>query len=176
MHKKLLIFALAFCLGLISSQFFEFNGEPAFQQANSNLSISNNPQTTEIQAKSNNNYVSSVINCFHSFQIAIAENDKEKVASLINFPIEIDFLNKELEPDRHKIIKNENEFLLSYDEIFDQSFKKFLTTSKCVKPLFSTSGETFICRHELRLKPLYNEVEQTFEAKITHINKFSSYP
>jgi hypothetical protein len=170
MFKKLLIFSLAFCLGLISLQLLKLNSETVSQKTTADINVSDTSQIVQtIQPKS---VATLAGDCYRDFKAAVAEN--EKVASLIYFPIEVQFINKKSKP-YYNVIKNEKEFLLNYDRIFDDSFKKFIVQGKANLG-FSTSGEIFIYRSEIRLKPFYKNDGRDAEVKVIKINKYPTYP
>lgn len=174
MCKKLLVFSLAFFLSLLSLQFFNLRNETISQKTTANLTIPDNSQTVQVIRPTSYNYVPSAIDCFQNFQTAVAENDKETVISLINFPIEVQFINKKNQP-YYKIIKSENEFLSNYDKIFDDSFKIFISQRKTSQLLFSTSGEIFIWKSIIRMKPFYTNDSRSSEVKVISLNKYPSY-
>ncbi len=167
MCKKLLVFSLAFCLGLLSLQLFKLNNETSPQKTIADSTISDNSQSVQI------NQQSPIADFFHNFQRAVAKDDRKAVVSLINFPIEVQLFDKKHQP-YYKIIKNENEFLLNYDKIFDESFRIFIARRKTSQLLFSTSGEIFIMRSEIRIKPFYTNDNGNFEVKIISL-KYPSY-
>jgi hypothetical protein len=171
MCKKLLVFSLTFCFGLISFQFLKLKMESASQETTQAL-IQNPVQAT--QNVQPNDYIVSTRNCLSNLQTALASDDRNTVVSLINFPIEIGFKNKKNRSYSVKF-KNEAEFLRNYDKIFDSSYKQFIAELTYRNLYYSTSGEMFVNRSELRFARFHKENSENFEVKIISINKYSTY-
>ncbi len=67
---------------------------------------------------------------WRDFQSAIAENNVEKAASLVNYPLNVNFTSDQLKKNSHKIASRSG-FERDFNKIFDQSVKNFIakTTS-----------------------------------------------
>jgi hypothetical protein len=175
MWKKLLIFSLTFCLGLISLLLFNSFNKKASQSIVSNPTVSNTTETLQTTSQNPTNFVSIADDFFYRFQNAIEKNDKQTVVSLINFPVEVQFVNKQNKP-YFKKFRNDAEFLRNYDEIFDALLKQHISEQETKRLLFSTGREVFTQRSEIIMKPFYKNNSQDFEIKIGAINKlYSSY-
>ncbi len=167
MFKKLLVFSLAFCLGLIAIQFLKSKSELFLAEIVSKPTTSNNSLPAQSFWQISVDNKSSFENLISNFQNAVAVSDSETVISLINFPIEVELITgKNKSP--HKEIKNEKEFLLNYDKIFADSFKKCISQVKTDKLLFSTTGQVLTWGNEIRMQHL--EVNgNDFEVKIVRL-------
>lgn len=142
MWKKLLVFALAFCLGIVVIQIFTQNDE--FEPPlipNSNVQDNSRPTQSYKQ----------ISLFFNDFQKAVAENNKAKVASFIKFPVEVQYIgsNGKLV---EKTVKSETEFLLNYNKIFDNSFKDSISLINSERFFISTSCEMFFMQNGIRMK------------------------
>lgn len=133
MWKKLLVFSLAFGLSLILLQFLKPKVQPHLVEIIPSPTILNNssPVQTNKQISSNNS--SSFEDLFQKFKNAVAQNDKETIASLINFPLTVGFMDKKDKP-YFKEIKNSDEFFANYNKIFDE------TSIKCIALADNSNG------------------------------------
>ncbi|HZF41705.1 MAG TPA: hypothetical protein VE715_23000 [Blastocatellia bacterium] len=103
---------------------------------------------------------------FISFKGAVAKNDRKKVASLIDFPIEF-FL-----ASGSKVkIKNEADFLGKYDQIFDETFKQVILQTK-VKDLWARDQGVAMPSGEIWINKISKDVKrpEKYTLKITTIN------
>jgi predicted lipid-binding transport protein (Tim44 family) len=64
------------------------------------------------------------LNTFQALQKAVADNDKEKVADYILYPLRVNDSEKEL------TIPNKKEFIAKYDQIFTEAIRKALVNQK----------------------------------------------
>lgn len=146
MCKKLLVFALAFCFGLLSLQvikqiesFYSSIDEANFsevanlQSANinaPNINIKDNPQTIPETEEGRFFMPTSrsdeeVIDFFIKFQDAVARRDKKTVASMLEYPVCVRFAVGDLKRKGCRLLRPET-FLKNYDKIFDNDFKRFI--------------------------------------------------
>src|SRR5215207_2320882 len=120
MWKKLIVFSLAFGLSLISLQIIKQKIKPIEIEVVSNPPISNESALSVSVSETSQNSISMFEECVRKFKRAVAENDRETVASLISFPLIVGVMDKKEKP--HLVeIKNSDEFLANYDKIFDDS-------------------------------------------------------
>jgi hypothetical protein len=154
MCKKLFVFWLAFCLGLIASQTIK-RTEYFCSQNTSNLADINsiqsvNEKIVDISAPLNSKNFEEeknrfraaglddekeVINFFTNFQRAVAEDDRRTVASMMNYPLFVLYASAHYRLMKNQTvygsrIKNKAIFLKNYDRIFDDDFKKFISDVK----------------------------------------------
>lgn len=174
MYKRLLVFSLAFCLGVGFLQLFK----PDYIEPDNDVSPQNRLTDQTVpnvsQSIQSNWQKSAFVDCLYNFQNALAEDDKNTVVSLMKFPVEVTLYNEKDKPYIKKF-KNKEEFLQNYDKIFDASFKRFIARLKSSHLFASTSGEVFILRSQLRFKSFYENDGRNFEIKVTSINKYSNF-
>jgi len=177
MCKKLLVFSLAFCLGVISLIFINLEKGTSLQNT---LPDSTNPdiyQNTQTKSQSLSEYFTAINNFFYSFQNAVAENDKEKVVSLIKFPIKVTLTDKKGKPFE-KIINSEAEFLQNYNKIFDEPFKRIISrleTEKFRSEVGSYRSEVWSHKHEIRMKAFDKNGGKEFDIKIIELNNYLTH-
>lgn len=134
MCKKLLVFLLAFGLGIGLIQFVK-NNESSFQDS---LVIDEMPpENSEIVQQFN-----PISTFFIKYKKAVEEDKREIVVSSIKFPVKV-FINDSGKKSSTKIIKNEAEFLSNYDQIFDDSVKNIIYQTETEHFSVSTSGVIF---------------------------------
>lgn len=173
MFKKLFVLILTFGLGVAVWQLSKLTNQT--QQFEDNcFTISHRSEAAQVTPQKITK-VSAAIETLQIFQTALAKNDKEAVVSLINFPVDVEFIDKRERPHSKKI-QNEKEFLEIYDSFFDDNYRKFISKVKAEQLLFSTSGEIFIYRSEIRMKPFITDDENNYVVKIIRLTKFSNYP
>jgi len=163
MWKKLLVFSAAFCLSLILLTLLKPKAETNPVELPASPMISNDSEPVQTAIRISLKHASAFKNSLLNLQNAVTKNDKETVVSLINFPVEVGFLNKK-NKSYYKDIKSETEFLQTYDKIFDEPFKKCIAQMEPDKLLFSTSGEVF--NSGLRMDRIYKNNGSDFEVKI----------
>jgi hypothetical protein len=148
MYKKLLVFSLAFCLGVIlwqtaiplapneissvngivteTSNTAEIN---SYQPDASNFSETIFAQNLE---KDNGRFGIAGVNddkevkdLYLEFQKAVATDDKKVVASMMYYPLRVYFPTDCLKKS-YRLIKTEKAFLKVYDKIFDEKLKELI--------------------------------------------------
>lgn len=167
MCKKLLVFLLAFGVGIVFIQLFRQNEKKLQEPIILTESISENSQNAQP--------FNPIGIFFSKFKKAVEEDDREMVASSIKFPVKIVF-NNSGKKSSTIIIKNEAEFLLNYDQIFDDSVKDIIYQTKTGTFLVTLSGVITnksgivmkMTKISGKTKPVKNE---DFEIKIHRIGK-----
>jgi hypothetical protein len=103
---------------------------------------------------------------FIEFKKAVAKKDKKKVASLIEFPVEVS-----LASGRRTKIKSEAAFLGKYDEIFDESFEQTILQTE-VKDLWARDQGVAMPSGEIWINGVFKDVKRAekYTIKITTIN------
>ena len=142
MFKKLLVFALAFGMGLTSFQISKQKIKPLDVEGVSNTTISNKPVSSAPDFKPSQDSISLFEECVRKFKKAVAENDQETVASVINFPIFVGLPDENDSPS-FKEIKNSDEFIANYDKIFNDSFKRCISQMELDRMDYRSRHEAF---------------------------------
>lgn len=148
MCKRLLVFSLAFCLALLFSQIIEqfkttfaenqktvaLKAVDSTQVDSNSLHFSNFVNTSNVQQaiKDNGRFGvagveqdKEVKDLYLKFQRAVVEDDRKTVASLINYPLNVNFPTDK--PNRnYTLIKNKKIFLDVYDRIFHKKLIEFI--------------------------------------------------
>lgn len=138
MWKKLLVFSVTFCLSLIFAQIkitsIEKQGSTSPLSNSRQSNLSENSQTTRSEAlekKTGRFFRAGVDNdrdvkdFYLKFQKAVAENDKEMVASSMLYPLNVTFPTDNIK-ESYRQIKDRKAFLRFYDRIFDKRLKDFI--------------------------------------------------
>lgn len=165
MLKKLLVFLFAFGLSLGLMRLLEPKSCTADLKTVSTAATSNSTSTAQNDKQISLNNVSLYKDLLNKFQDFVAKSDKETVASLINFPLDVSFKDRK-NKSKYKQIKSKDEFLLNYDKIFDNSFKQCTARIDKSKLLFSTSGIVFTLENAVRMERIHKADSNDFEIKI----------
>lgn len=164
MFKKLLVFSLAFCLGLISSPNNDTKTESVEQLIVSVETASSNLQSIQ------SNQPNQIDAFFRDFQQAIANDEKETVVSFLDFPLQINVVDNK---NKFRIIKIETKesLLKNYNAIFDGKLKQFISQTKPEKFLVTANGEISTLRGEIRMTSLYKRDTKKLEIKVVKLTK-----
>lgn len=144
MCKKLLVFLLAFGLGITFIRLFDqkfdtdyvINEEQTLaiseQKSRTNL---NSTKSVDLSISSDSNKSrffaagveddNEVIDFYLKFQKAVAENDKTTVSTMVIYPLRVNFPTDSAEK-KYTFIKSRKELLKNYDKIFDSNLKEFI--------------------------------------------------
>lgn len=178
MFKKLLVFSLAFGLSLILLPVFKPKVETDLIEVTLNPTVSNTSLLVQTNIQNSINNISQFDDLVQKFKNAAAQNDRETVASLINFPVPIIFLSKK-SSFHIKKIQNRDEFLKNYDEIFDDLSKQYIIQTKPDHISYNRGGEGFYysskvlqnCIFGIRLDRIYKNDNNIIEIKIMTLSK-----
>lgn len=103
---------------------------------------------------------------FNSFKVAVAKDDKRKVAAMVSYPIKV-----YLPSNRTLKIANSARFIKFYDQIFDEKFKKLIAGTE-LKDLWAKSSGVATPRGEIWINGVIKnpKFEDEYEIKITALN------
>ncbi len=103
---------------------------------------------------------------FISFKKAIAENDKDKVASMITFPVKAILANGLM-----VTLKSRADFIKAYDKVFDTKFKQIILQTQ-VEDLWAKYSGVAMPRGEIWINGVTRGKKnlEKFQIKITTIN------
>jgi hypothetical protein len=107
-----------------------------------------------------------VVQFFISFKEAIEKGNKEKVASLVSYPIKVN-----LASGRWKRIRNAADFIKAYDSIFDGKFRRLIIETD-VKNLWAKSSGVAMPRGEIWFNGIVKDANkpERYSIRITAIN------
>ncbi len=178
MWKRWIVFLSAFCLSLIllallnnkfKSDSLQSEVKPNSQEIPSNQVISGNSSTVKSKYSLSVEHRDLFKDLLIKFRDAVAANDKGTVASLLNYPVEIEFINKR-KNRYYKEVRDEAEFLQDYNKIFDESFKRCVEQTDPNKLLFSSSGDVFVFP-QVRMELFHKNNGASFEAKVIRLSR-----